>query len=445
MKKVFLSIALAVATTVSGGSVYKQITNTEYKIEYVLYGGQNDEDNPNNYKPGDTFEFNDATKVGHDFLGWYTSEEFDEESRILGITEDSTGDLVVHAKFEKVLSIAGDRLIGVTDYGAQKEELIIPSCIKYIETFAFKNCKDLKKVSFETGSELKTIGFRAFYYCDNLEYISLPDTIETIEGSAFKNETLDNLQTLGSSIVVEDGMLINKATNTLIIGRDHGVIPSYIEHIADYAFYNCKGLINIKVSANIKTIGAHAFSDCNNVKTIVFSQNSSLTKIGKYAFRNCDKVEQVMIPNSVTLLDNGAFAGCDRLNTVIFEDGFMMDKVSDSLFSNCVSLSNISLPSMVTEIGSDAFYMCESLEKMVIPSGVTKVGEFAFFRCKNLKSVKILGGKSEWSIKPSTYKGVKIMWEEMADDKIAAMYLSSTVLMSKHFGNPYLRCAFYRI
>lgn len=63
--------------------------------------------------------------------------------------------------------------------------LTIAKNVKTIEWGAFDHCA-ANKITFEEGSQLKTIGEYAFY-CDEINEIILPEGLETIENSAFGN------------------------------------------------------------------------------------------------------------------------------------------------------------------------------------------------------------------------------------------------------------------
>ena len=66
----------------------------------------------------------------------------------------------------------------------------IPASVKTIEEAAFKGCSSLATVTFEKGSQLKTIGgdsysSGAFSDCTALTSIEIPASVETIEAAAF--------------------------------------------------------------------------------------------------------------------------------------------------------------------------------------------------------------------------------------------------------------------
>ena len=70
----------------------------------------------------------------------------------------------------------------------------IPASVKTIQAGAFSNCRKLASVTFEKGSQLKTIGEiipsnitkGAFTNCTSLTFIEIPASVETIEAAAFQ-------------------------------------------------------------------------------------------------------------------------------------------------------------------------------------------------------------------------------------------------------------------
>lgn len=67
------------------------------------------------------------------------------------------------------------------------EEIEIPRHITEIEGNSFSYCDDLKKVTFEDGSKLNSIGAFAFKSCHSLggQEFKLPDSLIRLEGCAF--------------------------------------------------------------------------------------------------------------------------------------------------------------------------------------------------------------------------------------------------------------------
>ena len=69
-------------------------------IVYHLDGGANASANPATYTEGTAVTLADAEKEGYTFLGWYTSADFAEGTKLTEISADSTGDVELWARFE---------------------------------------------------------------------------------------------------------------------------------------------------------------------------------------------------------------------------------------------------------------------------------------------------------------------------------------------------------
>ena len=63
-------------------------------------------------------------------------------------------------------------------------ELVIPGNVSYIPPFAFKDCRDLRKVVFEKG--IRSITTLAFEGCDNLQEICLYEATQ-LEGAGLSS------------------------------------------------------------------------------------------------------------------------------------------------------------------------------------------------------------------------------------------------------------------
>ena len=82
----------------------------------------------------------------------------------------------------------GKNVIGITNNVFKEkniESVAIGNHVRWIYSSAFANCKQLVKVEF--GSSLSYLQFDVFYGCEKLDTIALPESLKTLEGSAFKN------------------------------------------------------------------------------------------------------------------------------------------------------------------------------------------------------------------------------------------------------------------
>ncbi|KAA2419322.1 leucine-rich repeat protein, partial [Alistipes onderdonkii] len=78
-------------------------------------------------------------------------------------------------------------------YGCPFNSIEIPASVETIEQEAFYNCTSLQTVTFEKGSQLKTIKALVFDRCSSLTSIEIPASMETITSGAFINCSLQTV------------------------------------------------------------------------------------------------------------------------------------------------------------------------------------------------------------------------------------------------------------
>src|SRR5690606_31727763 len=71
-----------------------------YNISYHLDGGVNHTSNPSTYNiETATISLGDTTKTGYTFNGWYENSIFTDKSEVSEITQGSTGNIELYAKY----------------------------------------------------------------------------------------------------------------------------------------------------------------------------------------------------------------------------------------------------------------------------------------------------------------------------------------------------------
>lgn len=240
--------------------------------------------------------------------------------------------------------------------------------------------------SFIIPKTATAISSYAFWFCLNLQHITIPSTIKYIGKNPFAH-TKTKIENLSNEFVIKNDLLLTKDEKILI------------------GCYSNKEIINISHSVNI--IKGSAFAE-NEVLEIILPD--SVVKIEDNAFENCKHLQKIELPNSIKHLGNALFYGCSLLKDVklpqylnycgdfIFsgcsslqtmEIPSSMKSITQSMFSGCLLLENISIPSSVTRINRAAFYQCKSLREVIIPKSVQYIDRQAFRYCRNLKAVYI--------------------------------------------------------
>lgn len=157
-----------------------------------------------------------------------------------------------------------------------------------INSRAFYACDKIEKVIIPEG--MKSIGSYAFYHCDNLKEIVIPKTVRDIGEYAF--EGCDSL----TSITIPEAVNIGfrafyecVGLSTVTIGNEESNITIGASSVEDYAFYGCINLSTVTLGECITYIGGRAFSHCENLTTV--NLTNSVWKFGESAFEHCKSLE----------------------------------------------------------------------------------------------------------------------------------------------------------
>ena len=219
----------------------------------------------------------------------------------------------------------------------------LPDTLESIKASAFRNCYHLEQVTIP--SSVVEIRGSAFENCTNLRMISLPEGLKEIRGRAFKN---------------------NKKLQSVIL-------PSSLEYLGGNAFAGCRSLVTIMIPDGISEIYGGTFSDCTSLESIYLPDD--ITAIHAEAFRGDINLKQVTLPSKITEIRANTFENCRSLTSITIPTG--VRRIAAHAFEGCSRLSYVFVPSSVEEIGSSAFRRCDSLYTIDIPN-TTQVNDRAF-------------------------------------------------------------------
>ncbi len=200
------------------------------------------------------------------------------------------GEVTFNAKDSKLVKIGE----GAFSDCSALTSINVPYTVESVGQEAFMNCRSLATVNFDyivittnedntttttvvAKSNLTELGESAFYNCNSLKQISVPDGVSVIK---------------------------------------------------ERTFYNCYQLVNVEFDVNlskVKTIETQAFYGCTSLGGTVDLNNPSLVTlvlpnklevIRERAFANCSSLLGVRLNYNVALIENYAFYGCLRLAKV---------------------------------------------------------------------------------------------------------------------------------
>ncbi len=231
---------------------------------------------------GKYYESDLTFAIGHNYVGGYCIGCGDTEIISSGLYGTNlTWEIKVyeHNSNYLKLTISGSGEIqsslDIEDhYKALIKQVIIKSDVTSIGDRAFSSCSKLTSITFGENSKLTSIGSSAFNGCKKLTSVKIGNNVSTIGEQAFNRcGALESITVENGNVVYKsDGnTIIEKATNTLVLGCKNSIIPNYIKSIGHYAFYDCEGLTSIAVPKSVEIIGASAFSECAQLTSISFN------------------------------------------------------------------------------------------------------------------------------------------------------------------------------
>lgn len=241
---------------------------------------------------------------------------------------------------------------------------------------AFLNYYELKKVVLPTS--LENISKKAFFCCEKLESLNIPENVSVIGPHAFVASKLESIIIPKNVSIIEDSFCQCKNLASV-------EIKGNIEIIKESAFYGCENLKTVKFNGYVKNIDGYAFLDCKALKSINLKEG--LEKIGDSAFVNCKELTSLKLPSTVKILGARFIHGCSKLTKITLPKSLDMKSSSSELI-----YKNEHIKEIVLEEGIKTFdvniYGCVNLEKISIPSTLTpnEYGNFHdFTECSKLK------------------------------------------------------------
>ena len=316
--------------------------------------------------------------------------------------EQIDDDAMTHTQFTSITFGADSRLqtIGQSAFAANLAltQLTLPASLTSIGNYAFRYNRGLRSLTFQPGSQLRTIADFSFNETA-ITSVSLSSTVQTFTLRAFPQGIPINIDSNNPHLIFQNGVLFNRDMTTVVaypttLTASSYVIPSSVTRIENGAFegskftsvtipesvtyigssaFNISRLTSVRIPASVTTLEFYAFNDNPNLASVVFAPGSNLTTIKFRAFQNLPSLTtldfgvgsrlrtlisgafigsgltSVTLPASLEYLEAEAFKNSSRLSTVSFEVNSRIRVIGSDAFSNtALNINTAKLPNLPT-------------------------------------------------------------------------------------------------
>lgn len=185
--------------------------------------------------------------------------------------------------------------------------IVLPEGIEEIGQFSFAR-SSISGVALPEG--VTDIAYGAFYHCDYLAEVTIPDTVTSVEPKAFDYtawvESFLNGETSGTGdFLVEGGVLVAYRGNSAEVN-----IPDGVRVIAGEAFAGHTEIAAVKLPDSLRVVGEAAFENCSALAAIQFGTGVEEIKDRAFLGTRVSR-KTVTVPASVKELGLQAFGAAE--------------------------------------------------------------------------------------------------------------------------------------
>ncbi len=305
---------------------------------------------------------------------------------------------------------------GTYGYRNDVKEVIVEDGVTSICADAFFYCINMEKIT--VGNDVEIIKHHACYGCARINRVILGASVKVLEGSAFQfgaefetEEELEEYTQNRKPVQIDVYSSIEHMDNWAISEMQPG---SEIYFHADISVFSNTSEYELGLASETFTayypegstyVPDEKWADANKITWVPYSStNDGETILDEepdsgsaspgivdsdftidsngvlQAYYGSESL--VEVPVGVTEIGDHAFSG-QNIEKVILPEGVV--RIGKNAFKDCASLQEINMPDSIEEIDDHAFDQCVSLNRdSRLPSSLTTIGDSAFKNCNSL-------------------------------------------------------------
>ncbi len=291
-------------------------------------------------------------------------------------------------------SVVGARLPQITNYANVNKLIIHAGTLDETDWYQIRQMKNLVEIQIP-DMDITELPADAMKDCWQLERVTLPTKLLTINGYAFYNTGVSNL-TLPSGLTTITGSHNFYNCDSL----KSIIIPDGVTSLPYRCFYDCDLLASAKLPAALASMGSYCFYSCD-LKTINIP--GTLTVVPADAFEYNENMTSVVLNEGIAELNDYSFRGCISLQELTCPSSLRV--IHSSAFSGCKGLTNVDFNEGLEQISGNAFYACTGLTEITLPSSLIYCLSYPFNGCNNLTQINCM------SLLPPTVRNNVITYE----------------------------------
>lgn len=219
---------------------------------------------------------------------------------------------------DSITSIGTEAFLGCVDL----INLDLPESLTSIGSRAFKSCDSLTNITLPRN--VSSLGTIPFMFCNALRSIqvdALNPNFQSLDGVLFEA----GFNTLvcfppgrqdSEYTIPPETTQIGRGAFYFCEGLSKVILPEGLLSIENWSFKGCSDLVEAVIPNSVTQIGTGAYHFCYALEHVVLPEG--LTSIERELFSTCTNLSSIFIPKGITSIDNFAFRSCNELVSISF-------------------------------------------------------------------------------------------------------------------------------